>query len=257
MPVSAGQVLPYRDYGGNGPHIVALHGHFGSSASFGALAAALDEKTARLTAPDQRGHGFAPRGSDASVESYLALLEAFVEHHISAPVTLFGHSMGGTHAMLLAERRPDLVGALVVEDQPMVVGSTVLDVTAWPRRWPSFLALAEDLRGRGIDDPSYFIRDALRFADGWGLGFDHDDMVESQRRLVGDYSRSWQAIQVPTLLIRGAESFILDGDMAAEMITMQPKAVLREFDGCGHWVHDDDPAGVAGAVREFIANAIR
>jgi pimeloyl-ACP methyl ester carboxylesterase len=29
--------------------------------------------------------------------------------------------------------------------------------------------------------------------------------------------------------------------------------VLRELPGCGHWVHDDDPAGFAGVVREFLS----
>jgi pimeloyl-ACP methyl ester carboxylesterase len=28
--------------------------------------------------------------------------------------------------------------------------------------------------------------------------------------------------------------------------------VRREFPGCGHWVHDDDPAGFAAAVRAFL-----
>lgn len=252
MPSRHRHVLPYRDYGGDGPHVVALHGHFGTSASFGALAAALGDRV-RLTAPDQRGHGFAPRGGNSSVESYLSLLERFLEAHISDPVTLLGHSMGGTHAMLLAARRPDLVAGLVVEDQPAVVGPAILDVTAWPRRAASFTALAETLRERGIENPSYFLLGAARFADGWGFGFDHDDVVESQRRLVGDYSRAWRAINVPTLLVRGANSFILDEDIAAEMVATQPKAVLHQFDGCGHWVHDDDPAGVADALHYFLA----
>jgi pimeloyl-ACP methyl ester carboxylesterase len=41
--------------------------------------------------------------------------------------------------------------------------------------------------------------------------------------------------------------------MARRMAERRPDTVLREFPGCGHWVHDDDPDGFAEAVRLFLA----
>ncbi len=243
--------LPFHDYGGSGPRVVGIHGHFGTSVSFSALARALDGRI-RLIAPDQRGHGGAGPGKGPAVESYLERLEAFLEHHLSRPVTLLGHSMGGTHAVLLAGRRPDLVSALVVEDQPMKVSPAILDVSALPVRTPTFLGLAAALRDIGIEDPSYFMLGAVRDHQGWGLGFDLQDVMASQEELVGDYSEAWKSLEVPTLLVRGGASFLLSRDAATEMVDVQPRARLIEFPGCSHWVHDDDPVGVADALTEFV-----
>ncbi|WP_053204145.1 alpha/beta fold hydrolase [Jiangella muralis] len=243
--------LPFHDYGGAGPHVIGIHGHFGTSMSFGALARAARGRV-RLIAPDQRGHGTAGPGTGPDVESYLTLLEAFLEHHASSPVTLFGHSMGGTHAMLLAGRRPDLVSALVVEDQPMRVPPAVLDVSRLPVRTTTFLGLAAVLRDIGIDDPWYFMLGAVRDHQGWGFAFDYQDVVASQHALVGDYSEAWRNLEVPILLLRGADSFLLTQEAAAEMVAVQPRARLVELAGCSHWVHDDDPAGVADALVEFV-----
>jgi esterase len=248
--------LPFHDYGGYGPHVVGLHGHFGTSLSFRALARALDGRI-RLTAPDQRGHGSAGPGAGPGVDAYLNLLEAFLEGHVSGPVMLFGHSMGGTHAIMLAGRRPDLVSALVIEDQPMVVSPAILDISTLPVRTPTFLGLAAALRDIGIEDPSYFMLGAVRDQEGWGLAFDQQDLMASQHELVGDYSEAWKDLQVPTLLLRGEDSSLLSQEAAIEMVGVQPRARLMEFTGCGHWVHDDDPAGVADALVGFATSLPR
>ncbi|MGW5821775.1 alpha/beta fold hydrolase [Streptomyces noursei] len=54
------------------------------------------------------------------------------------------------------------------------------------------------------------------------------------------------------LLLHGLDSFVLPTAMAREMARRRPGTTLREFPGCGHWLHDDDPAGFAAAVREFL-----
>lgn len=248
--------LPFHDYGGYGPHVVGIHGHFGTSLSFSALARALDGRI-RFTAPDQRGHGAAGPGAGPDVDSYLKLLEAFLEYHVSGPVVLFGHSMGGTHAIMLAGRRPDLVSALVIEDQPMVVSPEILDVSRLPVRAPTFLGLAAALRDIGLEDPSYFMLGAVRDQQGWGLAFDLQDLMASQHELVGDYSEAWKNLHVPILLLRGEDSFLLSREAATEMVDVQPRARLMEFAGCSHWVHDDDPAGVADALVEFATSLPR
>ena len=61
----------------------------------------------------------------------------------------------------------------------------------------------------------------------------------------------WDAIQSPTLVLRGAESDLLTHEAAAEMTRRGPKAKLTELPGIGH-----APALLSedqiGAVRDFL-----
>ncbi|GLW96801.1 alpha/beta hydrolase [Microtetraspora sp. NBRC 16547] len=158
----------------------------------------------------------------------------------------------------IAARHPDLVRALVVEEggalnrQPDAP-NPVLDVSGWPRCVATLAELRREVESRGIPDASYFLESAAEHPDGWGFLFDRADMMESQRALIGDWWPDWLASTCPALLVHGQDSFVMRTAMAVEMAERRPGTVLREFPGCGHWVHDDDPDGFADAVREFLA----
>lgn len=77
--------------------------------------------------------------------------------------------------------------------------------------------------------------------------------MTSQRSHVGDHWRSWLAVRCPMLLIHGTDSVVVDTAHARDMVRKRPQTRYREFPGCGHWVHDDDTAGVADAVTAFVA----
>ncbi len=61
----------------------------------------------------------------------------------------------------------------------------------------------------------------------------------------------YDAIRIPTLLLRGAQSDLLTRDTAQAMTQRGPKARLVEFDGVGHAPMLNAPDQVA-AVREFL-----
>ncbi|WP_437930223.1 alpha/beta hydrolase [Sorangium sp. So ce291] len=46
---------------------------------------------------------------------------------------------------------------------------------------------------------------------------------------------------------------LLSASMARTMAERRPRTHWKTFHGCGHWIHDDDPAGFAEAIREFLA----
>ncbi|MFJ6621953.1 alpha/beta fold hydrolase [Kitasatospora sp. NPDC091335] len=56
-----GRGFAYRDFGGGGPVVPALHGHFGRGRLFAPPAAALAGRR-RIVALDQRGHGLSDNG---------------------------------------------------------------------------------------------------------------------------------------------------------------------------------------------------
>jgi pimeloyl-ACP methyl ester carboxylesterase len=92
----------------------------------------------------------------------------------------------------------------------------------------------------------------VRYPNGWGLAFDPEEMLRSQHLLVGDHWSDWSAVTQPTLLLHGTESFVLPTTQAREMARRLPGTQYREFSGCGHWIHDDDPAGVAKTISEWV-----
>ncbi len=250
-----GRRFAYLDPGGPGPVLLALHGHFGRGRIFAPLAAALAGRY-RVVALDQRGHGLSDNGGVLAPEEYVEDAAAFLRAMDCGPAAVLGHSMGGAVAFSLAARHPGLVAALVVAD--MTVRNhepethPVLDVSAWPRRTASRAALRAAIEARGIPDASSFMDSAAEFEDGWGLLFDTDAMMASQRAFTGDLSASWTASRQPALLLRAERSFLLTRATAEWMAGARPHTELAELPGCGHWLYADDPAGFARETGRFL-----
>ncbi|WDV32108.1 alpha/beta fold hydrolase [Streptomyces sp. AD16] len=182
------------DFGGPGPTLLALHGHFGRGTTFALLAATLTGRY-RVLAPDLRGHGLSDNGGTFTLEEYVADTAALLHALELTPAAVLGHSMGGAIAFLLAERHPELVQTLVVADmtvknQPPET-QPILDITDWPRRVPSREALREAVETLGIPDTACFLDSAHHFPDGWGFLFDQADLMASQAALAGDFSTAW------------------------------------------------------------------
>jgi len=111
----------WHDERGAGDPLVLLHGGLTDSRCFsGSLDGLAD--TFRLYLPDRRGHGRTP---DAPGPITIDLMArdtiAFLETTVGGPSRLLGYSAGGTVALRVAMRRPDLVERLVLI-------STVYDV---------------------------------------------------------------------------------------------------------------------------------
>ncbi len=63
---------------------------------------------------DLPGHGQSPPAASYDVPGQAAVVAAALDDLALGPVTAVGHSSGGYIATALAERRPDLVGALAL-----------------------------------------------------------------------------------------------------------------------------------------------
>lgn len=106
-----GRRLSYRDFGGTGRPLLALHGHLYEGETWERLAQALAPQW-RVIAPDQRGHGDSDRAATYTREDYVADAIALLDHlGIEEAVTL-GHSGGGITAFQIAARHPERVPAI-------------------------------------------------------------------------------------------------------------------------------------------------
>ncbi|MFD8142213.1 alpha/beta fold hydrolase [Streptomyces sp. NPDC059708] len=242
----SGRHLSYLDFGGPGPLLLALHGHFGEARTFAPLARHLAPDW-RVVALDQRGHGYSDQPPDFSRDGYVEDAAAVLRHLGGGPAVVLGHSLGGVNAYQLAFRHPRLVRALIVEDIGAEVDGDLSFCLAWPHRAPTRAALLEALGGSAS-----YLTDAVReYGDGWGLAFRPDGMAASQRALNGDHWPAWLGSSCPALLVRGSRSGVLHGDHARAMAAGRPGTRLVELP-TGHTVHETEPERFAAAVRTFL-----
>jgi pimeloyl-ACP methyl ester carboxylesterase len=214
--------------------------------------------TARVVALDQRGHGLAEHGGPFTRDEFVADAAAAIDQLGSGPVVVLGHSLGGVTAYQLAAQHPELVRALIIEDIGAVIRQPevphpVLDVRNWPRYAPTREALAEAIRAQGVLEADYFLLSAVVDEQGWRLLFDYGEMMAVQHHGLGDWWHDWLASNCPALLLHGQRSTLLTTDMAHQMIHRRPGTQLVNFPHAGHFIHDDDPAGCATAIRNFLS----
>lgn len=104
----------YVDYGGAGPAVVMLHGLGASHLNWDRIGPDLAADHHPF-AIDLRGFGLTPlAGNNASLPSQVSLVAEFIADVAGGEAIVFGNSMGGTIAMLLAAEHPDLVSGLVL-----------------------------------------------------------------------------------------------------------------------------------------------
>lgn len=120
-----------------GPDVALIHGITGNMAVW--MLSGLMHKLApqyRVTAYDLRGHGHSdtpPAGyTSADMSDDFAALHAALDLR---PVLLVGHSYGGTVALHIAHRYPELVRGVILSD-PFV--PALRHLQADPRRWKGF-----------------------------------------------------------------------------------------------------------------------
>jgi len=132
----SGAVIRYHDLPGEVPAVVLLHGlgAAGSSDLVGAACHPPLDRRRRLVV-DLLGFGFSDRPQDWAyrLEDHAGAVAAVMDAAGVAGGEVVGHSMGGTIAIVLASRRPDLVSALVVAEGNLDpgVGTGSVRIASW------------------------------------------------------------------------------------------------------------------------------
>ncbi|MFN8021995.1 MAG: alpha/beta hydrolase [Acidimicrobiales bacterium] len=134
------------------PPVLVLHGITSCTATWDWLVPLLSG-THRVARLDFRGHGGSDRTpGEYHSQGYVSDAVAVCEALFDRPCTVIGHSLGGITALGLAQSRPDLVEALVLEDPPMGAtrdplegGNSLLDAFRMIRE------MVPQLQASGID----------------------------------------------------------------------------------------------------------
>ena len=260
--------MHYLDWGVTGrPPVLFLHGGGLNAHTWDLVCASLRGER-HCFALDQRGHGeseWSPT-MDYATESHVGDLDAFVERLGLSRFVLVGMSLGGVNALAWAARHSRrLAGLVVVDVGPEIRTDGVRKIQAFTSE-ATPLASVDEFIERAMSFNPRRNRELLRrsllhnlrqMPDGrWMWKYDqrHRGKVDP-----GAYARRrellWaavDAVECPTLVVRGAESDVFHDEDAEKMVARFRQGRWVKVPGAGHTVQGDNPGGLLRELRPFL-----
>lgn len=256
------QRFHFSEWGEPGrPQILLLHGGNQSSHSWDLVSLHLADRY-HVLALDQRGHGdseWAP-DLDYSIDAMVGDAAAFsAAVGLQRPI-VFGHSMGGRNTLSLALAHRELARALVIVDVgPEISKEGAKTIQNFVIRNIEFDDLEIFLDNVVAYDPfrsrEHIERtvkyNVLRRVDGKYVSkVDHRRIPQRNADLTLD---QMSTLDLPVLVVRGAESNILTPDGADRFVAALPQGQLVTVSNTGHNVHSGNTPGFLQAIAPFLA----
>lgn len=230
------------------PVIVFLHEGLGSVSMWRDFPAEVCAATgARGLVFSRPGYGRSTRpAGDVREPDYLhrqayevlpTFLDAVGLDEQARPPWIFGHSDGGTIALLYAARFPGRVAGLVVVAPHLFVEQVTVEGVARARA-----AYGSDTRARLARhhaDPDWVF---ASWSDIWLDPRFRDWNIEAE--VAG--------VRCPVLAVQGLDDEYATLEQIRAIVRRAPDVKLLEVSGAGHVVHRDRPRPLVDAVRDFI-----
>lgn len=206
---------------GLAPPLLMMHGLFDSSLTFRHVAAALSQDRLVLL-PDLPGHGLSEQPTSSSppdrcgrvMAQMLALLDR-------VQVDLLGHSFGGTVAQMLVRECPAKVRRLVLVAAPALPKSASPELHL-EKPW---------LDEQPAQSVAHWVWEVLR----------------PPPSLLDDVGSR------PIAVLWGTRDRIVPFAEGKRLSAGMAGATFVPFEGCGHYLHHDEPARFVEVVREFLS----
>ena len=262
------------------PDIVFLHATGFNARTYRAMLAPLGDRFS-VWALDARGHGRttlpAKLWGYTSWRRHRDDLIALLETHTTKPVTLAGHSMGGTVSLLTAGRRPDLVAGLALLD-PVIMPAAMYAVfelpfgpliqrhaLALPRgalkrraRFESREAALAAFTGRGVFKT--FPKDAVEdyVADGLVEDAKHGGFTLActpayeAATYCAQRHDPWGAlrrVRAPLVLLRAEHRSTVFPAAAHRLAALKPEARIATVEGASHMLPLERPDRARAAIE--------
>ena len=230
--------------------VICVHGLTRNGRDFDALAEAL-APTHRVLAVDMPGRGrseWLRDPLDYGFPTYLTTLTALIARAGVDDVDWVGTSMGGLLGIVVAAQPGTPIRRLVVNDVgPAIEPAALQRIGTYVGANPTFDSFAECEQyirttfatfGALESDQWQALTHASVAQNGegrWILQYDPQIAVPFRANPAPpDLWATWDAIRVPTLVLRGRDSDLLSASTALEMTRRGPRARLLEFPGVGH-----------------------
>ncbi|GLZ55476.1 alpha/beta hydrolase [Actinomycetospora sp. NBRC 106378] len=253
------------------PTLLFLHGVGNSLRTFAFAADALGER-ARVLRADLRGHGASPRVADGyHLDGYVSDVAELLER--TGPALVVGNSLGGAIAWTLAQRRPELIRAALLEDPPLrsadvgTVAPIFAGLSSQVARWqaagtdPAVVAAALGtvpvFGGRPaaeVQGPDVLDARARGFLDVDPAAF---DAVAAGTALSALDLTAPVTVPVRVLAAGEDSGTVLPPSAAAALTEAHPDVTVRRFPGAGHVIHDETAHRAAwlAEVEALLATA--
>jgi len=251
----------YLEWGASdAPPLLLVHGFNQTAHSWVELAESLAGRY-RIVAFTQRGHGDSLRAQDYSRETMVQDLDDVATELGMERFGLVGMSMGAVHAISFTVAQPDRVKALVIVDYaPAVKREGVTKIgNLLTYRFPSFEVAVQQTVKFNPRRTEANIRERLSHTLGEGedgtWGWKVDVNIGKDKRFRESADVMWAQVAkvgCPALVIRGADSDLLEHDAAARMISELGQGQLAVVSDAGHSVAGDNPAGFLEVAAPFL-----
>jgi pimeloyl-ACP methyl ester carboxylesterase len=268
--------LHYAEGPAHGPPLALLHGLGRRWQVFLPVIPALSLRW-HIFAPDLRGHGKSSRVARGyQGPQYAEDIAGLLRERVSAPAVLFGHSLGGMLGMWVASHHPELVRALILGDNMIVVRHLHN-----PMYTPLFSGLRDLARKGGSveqiadsigkivlpvpgTDESVTIREFPgndeAYLLSWARCVQQADPDAYEMTLDGSSLQGWdgetvlRGITCPTLLLQASQELgglMSDADVALAT-RLLPHHTHVKFRNLGHALFIQQPEPVLRAVTNFL-----
>ena len=273
--------LHFADWGNHDkPPLVLVHGGRDHARNWDWVARALRDDY-HVIAPDLRGHGDSEwtRGGNYMIQEFVLDIAQLIKTLDLDPVTLVGHSLGGSVATHYTSVYPDRVRQLVnIEGlgPPPEMLKGRLGRPAWERTatWieqvrefsskvPKHYASIESAAQRMLEANSFLSKEQAHHLTVHGVARNEDGtfswkfdnyvrLFYPQRYDMEEMRAMWGRITCPTLLIYGEKSWFGNPAKDGRFDAFQ-NAKLEAVPEAGHWVHHDQFDLFMNHIRRFLA----
>ena len=248
--------------------VLLLHGGNQSAHSWDLVSLHLADRY-HVYALDQRGHGDSEwvRDQDYGHESQALDALAFIEQQRMQSPLIIGHSMGGRVTMTLSMKEPSVPRAVVFVDIGPGVGAAgaamIREFVRANVEFDDIEHFVERVRAYDPYRPREHMERTARYnlfrrVDGKYVS-KSDRVLHERAREARDGGRltavpleALSVITCPALVVRGANSNVLEPEAAREFADALPAGRLVEVERCGHNVHTQNTPGFLAAVQPFL-----
>jgi len=268
--------LHYRDYGGGEgrPPILCIPGLTRNARDFEGVASRLAGQW-RVICVDLRGRGESEAAKDPATYNplvYLQDVQALIAALGADRLVVFGTSLGGLVAMLLAAvDKARLAGVLLNDVGPVLEEAGLDHIRAYvgkSQNWPTWVhaarALCEAQRERypdwELDDWLVFAKRVCRLTPQGRIVLDYDMRIAEPLKVPAPAVDLWPTFMalsgVPALLVRGELSDLLSDASAARMASELPDLEVAVVPRVGHAPTLEEPAAAA-AIDRLLVRVLR
>jgi pimeloyl-ACP methyl ester carboxylesterase len=263
VEVEPGRSLSALRWGTETPQLVLLHGGAQNAHTWDTVALALDRP---LLAVDLPGHGHSDWRDDRAywpAENARAVATV-VEAVAPDADAIVGMSLGGLTALALSAQSPALVRKLALVDvTPGVNREKASAITSFVNGPESFASFDEILERTVAFNPTRtesslrrgILHNATERPDGsWSWRYDRF-LPEEAPTEIPDFGDLWlfvDAVSVPFMLVRGADSPVVDDEDVAELRRRAPEVRVEVVEQAGHSIQGDQPLELARLLADFV-----